>query len=99
QPARRGALADALFAASRHWRGSLHLNKGLAGASAEAVAGARDTATNPVVLDAFALAILGSEEQPAYPGVAGHAPDVASAHRHAQAIGRAAGELRRLVPS
>jgi hypothetical protein len=32
QPARRAALADALFAASRHWGVSLHLNKGLAGA-------------------------------------------------------------------
>jgi len=99
QPARRAALADALFAASRHWRVSLHLNKGLAGAPTDALAAARDTATNPAVLDAFALAILGSEEQPAYPGVAGHEPDVAAAHRHAQAIARAATELRRLVPS
>jgi FAD/FMN-containing dehydrogenase len=63
------------------------------------VAAARDTATNPALLDAFALAILGSEEQPAYPGVAGHEPDVAAARRHAQAIARAAGELRKLVPS
>ena len=37
QPARRAALADALFAASRHWGVSL-LNKGLVGAPAEAVA-------------------------------------------------------------
>ena len=36
-----------------------------------------DTATNPAVLDAFALAIIGAEEQPAYPGVAGHEPDAA----------------------
>jgi FAD/FMN-containing dehydrogenase len=99
QPARRAALADALFAASRHWRVSLHLNKGLAGAPADALAAARDTATNPAVLDAFALAILGAEEQPAYPGVAGHEPDAALARRHAQAVARAAGELRKLVPS
>ena len=38
QPARRAALADALFAASRHWGFSLHFNKGLAGAPAEALA-------------------------------------------------------------
>ena len=99
QPERRAALADALLAASRHWGVSLHLNKGLAGAPADAVAAARDTATNPAVLDAFALAISGSEEQPAYPGVAGHEPDVASARRHAQAIAQAAGELRKLVTS
>ena len=34
---------------------SLHVNKGLAGAPAEAIAAARDTAMNPAVLDAFAL--------------------------------------------
>ncbi len=96
---RRPALAEALFAASRHWGVSLHLNKGLAGAPADAVAAARDTATNPAVLDAFALAILGAGEQPAYPGVAGREPDVASARREAQAIARAATELRKLVPS
>ncbi|MEP7302998.1 MAG: FAD-binding protein [Caldimonas sp.] len=98
QSGRRQALADALFAASRHWGVSLHVNKGLAGAPAKALAAARDTAMNPLVLDAFALAILGSEEQPAYPGVAGHEPDVDSARRHAQAIGRAVAELRNLVP-
>jgi len=98
-PARRAELADALFAASRHWRVSLHLNKGLAGAPAEALAAARDTATNPAVLDAFCLAILGADEQPAYPGIAGHEPDVAAARLRRQAIGRAAGELRKRVPS
>jgi hypothetical protein len=42
------------------------------------------------------VAILGSE-RPAYPGV-GHEP-TRPARRHAQAIARAAGELRKLVPS
>ena len=40
---------------------------------------ARDTATNPAVLDAFALAISAAEGPPAYPGIAGHEPDVATA--------------------
>ena len=57
QPDRQEALADALFAASRYWRVSLHLNKGLAGATADAIAAAGDTAINPAVLDAFALII------------------------------------------
>ena len=96
---RRDALCDALFAASRHWRLSLHVNKGLAGAPPEAIAAARDTATNPAVLDAFALAITAAEEQPAYPGVAGHEPDVALARRHAEATGRVTAELRRVVPA
>lgn len=95
---RRAAFADALFAASRHWGCALHVNKGLAGAPAEAIAAARDTATNPAVLDAFALVILGSNGPPGYPGVAGREPDVAAARGHAQAIERAMNELRKLVP-
>jgi hypothetical protein len=70
-------LGDALFLASRHWGVALHFNKGLAGASPEAVSGARETATNPAVLDAFALLIAGAEGPPAYPGIAGREPDVA----------------------
>ncbi len=41
------SLADALFAASRHWPLELHFNKGLAGGLAAAATAARDTATNP----------------------------------------------------
>jgi hypothetical protein len=99
RPERRAALVDALHAASRHWGVSLHVNKGLAGAPAEVVAAARDTAMNPAVLDAFALAISGAQEQPAYPGLAGHEPDVALARQRRQAIARATAELRKLVPS
>jgi FAD/FMN-containing dehydrogenase len=90
-------LGDALFAASRHWGVSLHLNKGLAGAPAEAVAAARDTATNPAMLDAFALLISGAEGEPAYPGIAGHEPDREAAHRHAGAIAEAMRPIRALV--
>lgn len=97
--ARQDAFADALFAASRFWGFSLHLNKGLAGAPAEAIEAARDTATNPAVLDAFALVISGAEGPPAYPGVQGHEPDIATARRDAEAIERAMRELRRLVPN
>ena len=96
---RREALADALFAATRHWPLSLHFNKGLAGAPPEAIAAARDTAMNPAVLDAFALVILGTQGQSAYPGIAGHEPDVALAHRQSQALDRAMGELHKLVPN
>ncbi|MEJ8848422.1 FAD-binding oxidoreductase [Variovorax rhizosphaerae] len=96
---RREALCDALFAASRHTGLGLHTNKGLAGAPAEAIAAARDTATNPLMLDAFALAIMGAEEQPAYPGVAGHEPDVARGRLRAQAIARAVAELRKVAPA
>jgi FAD binding domain/Berberine and berberine like len=92
-------LANALFAASRHWEVELHFNKGLAGAPADAIAAARDTATNPAVLDAFALAIIASGTQHAYPGIHGHEPDVAAAHREAAAVAKAMEELRKVAPT
>ena len=95
----RQAFCDALFAATRHWGVSLHVNKGLAGAPAEAIDAARDTAMNPAVLDAFALAICGAEGPPAYPGVPGHEPDAAAARPRAQSIERAMAELRKRVPN
>lgn len=57
---------------------------------------ARDTATNPAVLNAFALAIIGAEEPPAYPGVKGHEPRVAQARADAAGIHRAMAELRKV---
>jgi hypothetical protein len=73
----RERLVDALFEAAKHRGVSLHFNKGLAGATAEAIAAARDTAMNPAVADAFALAISGAGGPPAYPDVPGHEPDAA----------------------
>jgi hypothetical protein len=90
-------LVEALFASSRHWSVSLHFNKGLAGAPAEEVAAARDTATNPAVLDAFALAIIATGGPPAFPGIPGHEPDIAVARRHAREIGQAMDELLKVV--
>ncbi len=99
EPASQARLVDALFAGSRHWRIALHLNKGLAGAPAEDVAAARDTATNPAAADAFALAISASEAPPAVAGVRGHEPDLPLARRNARNIGTAMDELRKLVPN
>jgi len=90
-------LVDALFASSRHWSLSLHFNKGLAGAPAEELAAARDTAINPPVLDAFALAIIATGEPPAFPGIPGHEPAGAAARRHAREIGKAMDELLKVV--
>ncbi|HXE51439.1 MAG TPA: FAD-binding oxidoreductase [Tepidisphaeraceae bacterium] len=91
-------LADALLAASRHWSVALHFNKGLAGAPAEALAAARDTAINPAALGAFALAIIAGHGPPAYPDLPGHSPDLQAARQSAGAIGRAMEELRKVVP-
>jgi FAD/FMN-containing dehydrogenase len=92
-------LADALFAASRHWEVELHFNKGLAGAPAEAIVAARDTATNPTLLDAFALAIIASGQGHAYPGLQGHEPDLAAAGKKADAVAKSMTELRKLAPN
>jgi FAD/FMN-containing dehydrogenase len=94
---RRESLADALFVAARHYV-SLHFNKGLAGATAEAIATARDTAINPAVTDAFALAITGALGQPAYPGVPGHEPDAAAARTQAEAVDKSMDAIRKLLP-
>jgi FAD/FMN-containing dehydrogenase len=99
QKEQRENLADALFAAAQHWTVSLHVNKGLAGAPAEAIAAAEDTAMNPAVLDAFALIISGAEGPPGYPGIPGHEPDLSTARGHADAIDKAMHEVRKLLPN
>jgi hypothetical protein len=76
----------------------LHFNKGVAGAPAEEVAAARDTATNPAVLDAFALAIIDGGGPPAFPGVSGHEPDVATARQRAREIGNSMDNLLEVAP-
>ncbi|MGA9423331.1 MAG: FAD-binding protein, partial [Rhodanobacteraceae bacterium] len=95
---RQSRFVDAVFAATRHWGFSLHFNKGLAGAPADEIAAARDTAMNPGVLDAFALVIMGAEGAPAFPGMPGANPDLAAARRDAAAIAKAMDELLKLAP-
>ena len=95
----RARLADALFAACRHWPVSLHFNKGLAGAPPEEIAAARDTAMNPEVLEAFALAIIATGEGPAFPGIAGHEPNIGLARERSLAVNAAMEELRKAVPN
>ena len=95
---RRQSLADALFASAKHKGVALHCNKGLAGAPADAIAAAKDTAMNPAVTDAFALAITGAFGQPAYPGVPGHEPDAGAARREAETVDKSMDEIRKLLP-
>jgi FAD/FMN-containing dehydrogenase len=95
---RRQSLADALFAAAKHLGVALHCNKGLAGARADAIAAAKDTAMNPAVTDSFALAISGAFGQPAYPGIPGHEPDEAAARKQAADVEASMDELRKLLP-
>ena len=92
-------LADALFASSRHASVGLHFNKGLAGAPPEAIAWAKDTATNPALLTAFALAIVADGQPPAYPGVPGHEPSVAQGRKAAERIEQCMSQLRTVAPN
>ena len=94
------SLVDALFAATRFWTVGLHFNKGLAGSPAEEIKAAKDTATNPSVLNAFALAIIagGTETGPAIPGIPGHEPDMQEAKRAAEHINKAMEKLRQIAP-
>jgi len=92
-------LADALFESSRHSLIELHFNKGLAGAPPEAIAAAKETATNPALLTAFTLAIAGRGQGPAYPGIPGHEPSVEEGRQAAQRVDQCMSELRALVPN
>jgi FAD/FMN-containing dehydrogenase len=98
EPDQQERLVDALVLATKHWRVTLHVNKGLAGAVPDAIAAAKDTAMNPTVVDAFALLITGAHGEPAFPGVPGHEPDVAVAQSQAAAVTKAMNEIRSLLP-
>ena len=91
-------LVSAIFQATRHWQVGFHFNKGLAGAPAAEIDAARDTAMNPAVLDAFALAIIAGGGAPHFPGMPSAAPDLANARRNAVEIGKAMDALTKVVP-
>lgn len=86
KPQRLPALRAALVKAAQAWPVTLHCNKGLAGANAEVLGWTRDTAMNPAVLDAFALVICGANSSPAYPGIAGHEPNLTEARSQTQQV-------------
>lgn len=89
-------LGRAWREASRHRPVVFHFNKGLAGASSETLAASRNTAMNPQVLDAFALAIIADGENRAYSGW--NEPDTEKAAASAAAVQAADRALRTSVP-
>ena len=92
-------LSDALFAGSRYKEIELHINKGLASATLDAVAATLDTATNPVVTQAFALAIIADGQKGAYPGQPRASIDHEAARKDARAIDLARAELGKIAPN
>jgi hypothetical protein len=51
---------------------------------------------NPAVLTAFALAIAGDAQGPAYPGIPGHEPSVVAGRKAAERVDRCMSHLRAL---
>lgn len=99
QPEHRSQFVEALFGASRRQKVELHCNKGIAGAPPDRVAATLNTATNPTVTDAFALAIIANGERPSYPGLPRPEMNMSAARKNAREIELAASELRKLDPS
>lgn len=94
----RTPFAQALFQASRYWSVSMHINKGLAGASKDALSRGSKTSVNPVVNEAAALAILGAGKGGVHPGVAGHEPDTREARQKIALVNQAMTILRQATP-
>jgi AcrR family transcriptional regulator len=65
--------------------------------TAEELAATGNTATNPAVSDAFALAIIATGGPPAFPGMPGTGPNLAEARRRAGIINTAMDELLKVV--
>jgi FAD/FMN-containing dehydrogenase len=99
QEANRAGLADALSTGSRHAAIELHFNKGLAGAPAAIAAAALATATNPAVVDAFALAIVATGGAPRYAGLPGASGSDVDARENARKVDRAMAALFEISPS
>lgn len=98
QGAGRDRLVQALFNASRSKSVGIHFNKGLAGAPADVLAEARNTAMNPDALDAFGLAIVAEGGPPPYLRIPGYLYNDHEARANAAAVAQAAAAIRTVAP-
>lgn len=98
QADQQASLVDAIFQCTRRWQVGFHFNKGLAGAPAAEIEAARNTAMNPDVLGAFALAIVAGGGAPQFPGMPGAASDQTHARSSAREIGKAMDALLKAAP-
>jgi len=94
----KAKLVDALCAAADQWWVELHFNKGIAGAPQAVLDATRDTAMNPAVLDAFALAIIAGGGDAAFPGMPAATADPARARQRAAGIRSAMDALLKAAP-
>ncbi|HEY6478671.1 MAG TPA: FAD-binding protein [Streptosporangiaceae bacterium] len=93
-----GAVAEALFRASRHSLVRLDVNKALRGEAPGAAARDRATAINPAVFDAAVLVLAASWQPETFPGVPGREPDPERGAAGARQVSRAMAEIRELAP-
>lgn len=91
-------LSKALFDASRLTRLSLHLNKGLSGASDDAISRQKYTSMSPAVLNAAALVTISGGQQYAYPNITGHKPNLIEAQTSAYKAKKAMELIYQLSP-
>lgn len=98
EPDAQQRFTDALFTASRHSYLELQISKALATAPPDVIERTRDTATNPAVLTAFALAITGDDQSLVYPGIPGHEPNIEEGRKGAARVQKCLDELRAIVP-
>ena len=92
-------LSDAFFKASRIADVSVHINKGLAGASQGALEATKMTSTNPSVYQANALVLMGITKDKIYKGVNGYSFDVKAANESVGAISGAMNLFMKLAPN
>ncbi len=91
-------LTDTIYQASRLGSVVFHFNKGLAGASKDALKRGLTTSVNPVVYDAGALVIMSASNDKVYPGYKGLPQPGASAKEKADAISKAINMFVQLAP-
>ena len=91
-------LAEVIFKASRLTEVSLHANKGLAGASRDAVLRGRETSTNPAVYKAAALLIMSAGSNTVRLGVKGFEPNKIKAKSIVAKINQAMSLFEAITP-
>ena len=92
-------LADTIFDASRLATVALHINKGLSGASEEAINATKKTSTHPGVYDAAALVIMSARTNKDFVGVQNQEPDQSAGQEKVENINQAMELFRNLAPN
>lgn len=91
-------LTRLFYNASRLTTVAVHMNKGLGGASTDAVRRTSETSTNPSVLNAAALVIMGAGSNEVDHGIKGQEPNKEQAEEEVHKINKAMNYFRRTAP-